>query len=375
MLDGIQLTLMIGPGVPVPVPRAILDALTGVTASSGGDGPGAFQLTFKVSTSSPLHTIFVVSGGTPIPLVRVVVVVTVNGVPEVLVDGVTTNHQVTAGGEGGLATLTVTGEDKSKLMDYLPFDGVPYPAMPAEVRVLAILAKYAVFGVVPLVIPSVLVDVPVPVDRIPLHQGKDLEYVRSLADEVGYVFYFEPTPVPGVSTAYWGPEAKVGEVQRALTVAPHLFANVTGFQPSYDSERRNLPAILVQNQATKAPIPIPVPDITPLNPPLGIVQPLPKGLDWIEGTAKLSPIRAAAIGLTKAARATDAVSATGTLDVIRYGGTLKARKLVGVRGAGAAFDGLYYVKSVSHELKRGAYTQSFTLTRNGLLSTLPRVPA
>src|SRR4029453_5973767 len=97
------------------------------------------------------------------------------------------------------------------------------------------------------------------------------------------------------------------------------------FQPSYDSERRNLPAILVQNQATKAPIPIPVPDITPLNPPLGIGHPLPEGRDWIEGTAKLSPIRAAAIGLTKAARATDAVSATGTLDVIRYGGTLKAR--------------------------------------------------
>lgn len=375
MIDGIQLTLMIGPGVPLAVPREILDALTGVTASSGGDGPGAFQLTFKVSTDSPLHTIFLVSGGTPIPLVRVVVIVTVNGVPEVLVDGVTTNHQVTAGGEGGQATLTVTGEDKSKLMDYFPFDGVPYPAMPAEVRVLAILAKYAVFGVVPMVIPSVLVDVPIPVDRIPLHQGKDLEYVRSLADEVGYVFYFEPTSVPGVSTSYWGPEAKVGAVQPALTMAPHLHANLKSFQPSYDSERRNLPAILIQNQLTKAPIPIPIPDITPLNPPLGIVQPLPKGLDWIEGTAKLSPVRAAAIGLTKAARATDAVSATGTLDVLRYGRVLKARKLVGVRGVGAAFNGLYYVKSVSHDIKRGEYTQSFTLTRNGLLSTLPTVPA
>jgi len=30
---------------------------------------------------------------------------------------------------------------------------------------------------------------------------------------------------------------------------------------------------------------------------------------------------------------------------------LKARKLVGVRGAGAAFDGLYYVKSVTHNIK------------------------
>ena len=42
---------------------------------------------------------------------------------------------------------------------------------------------------------------------------------------------------------------------------------------------------------------------------------------------------------------------------------LKARGLVGVRGAGPAFDGLYYVKSVTHSIKRGEYKQSFTLTR------------
>jgi hypothetical protein len=54
---------------------------------------------------------------------------------------------------------------------------------------------------------------------------------------------------------------------------------------------------------------------------------------------------------------------------------LKARKLVGVRGAGAAFDGLYYVKSVTHNIKRGEYKQSFTLSRNGLLSTFKTVPA
>ena len=46
-----------------------------------------------------------------------------------------------------------------------------------------------------------------------------------------------------------------------------------------------------------------------------------------------------------------------------------------MRGAGLAFDGLYYVKSVTHTIKRGEYKQSFTLARNGLISTLPRVPA
>jgi hypothetical protein len=375
VVEGVHLTLMIGPAVPLPVPREVLDALTSVTVNTGGGGPGGFQLTFTLSTDSPLHTLFLVSAGAPIPLVRVVLVATVNGTPEVLMDGVMTNHQVTAGGEGGQATLTVTGEDLSRVMDYIDFSGIPYPAMPPEVRVLAILAKYAVFGVVPMVIPSVLVDVPIPVDRIPLQQGKDLAYVRGLADEVGYVFYVEPGPVPGVSTAYWGPEIKVGVPQPALNVDFDVHTNVESFSPTYVSDRKDMPAILIQNQATKAPIPIPIPDITPLNPPLGIVKPFPTGLDFIEGTAKLSPIRAAAIGLAKAAKSSDAVSATGTLDVLRYGRILRARQLVGVRGAGLAFDGLYYVKSVSHELKRGSYKQSFTLSRNGLISTLPEVPA
>jgi hypothetical protein len=61
--------------------------------------------------------------------------------------------------------------------------------------------------------------------------------------------------------------------------------------------------------------------------------------------------------------------------VLRYGRLLKARRLVGVRGAGAAFDGLYFVKSVTSTLKRGEFKQRFSLTRNGLVSLTPAVPA
>jgi hypothetical protein len=79
--------------------------------------------------------------------------------------------------------------------------------------------------------------------------------------------------------------------------------------------------------------------------------------------------------MARAARFADAVSATGSLDVARYGHILKARGLVGLRGVGTAFDGLYYVKSVTHSIRRGEYTQNFTLTRNGLISTVAKVPA
>ena len=67
MLKGVHLTLMIGPVVPIPVPRDVLDALTSVTVTTRDDGPSVFQLQFTLKTSSPLQTLFLLSGGSPIP--------------------------------------------------------------------------------------------------------------------------------------------------------------------------------------------------------------------------------------------------------------------------------------------------------------------
>ena len=89
----------------------------------------------------------------------------------------------------------------------------------------------------------------------------------------------------------------------------------------------------------------------------------------------MSPMAAIAKGLAVASRSADAVTGNGTLDVVRYKRLLKARQLVGVRGVGTAFDGLYFVKSVTTTVKQGEIKQSFNLTRNGLVSITPKVPA
>lgn len=375
MNKGIHLTLMIGPVVPVPVPQSVLDALMSLTVTTNSGQASGFQLTFTVSNQSPLQTLFLLSGGAQIPLVRVIIIVTINGTSEVLMDGVMTNHEVSPGREAGQSTLTISGEDLTAVMNYIDFSGMPFPAMPPEARVLLILAKYAMFGIIPLVIPSVLIDIPIPTDRIPIQQGKDLEYIKSLADEVGYVFYLDPGPTPGTSVAYWGPEIKVGAPQPALNTNMDAHTNVESLGFNFNADSKTLPIVFIQNPQTKVPIGIPIPDITPLNPPLGLIAPLPKNVQPITETAKYSPIRGALIGLAKAAKSADGVSGSGTLDVLRYGRVLKARKLVGVRGAGPAFDGLYYVQSVTHSIKRGEYKQNFTLGRNGLLSTVSTVPA
>ena len=377
MLKGLYLTLMVGPVVPVPVPQFVLDSLSSVTVTNSAEPhtPSGFDLTFTLSTRSPLHTLFLLSGGASVPIVRVILIATINGIPDVLIDGVITKQDVSPGSNSGNATLRITGVDLTALMDLVPLDGFPYPAMAAEARVAAILIRYAPFRIAPLVVPSILIDVPIPIERIPRHQGTDLAYIHQLAHEVGHVFFITPGAVPGTNIAYWGPDVRIGPPQPALNINMDAHTNVESLSFSFDNERKEQPFIYVQNLISKISIPIPIPDINPLSPPLGLVPTIPKKFVNITGTAKLSPIQAVMRGLARTSQTSDTVTASGSLNVLRYGRILKSRGLVGVRGAGMAFDGLYYVKSVTHNIKRGEYKQSFTLGRNGLISTLPRVPA
>jgi hypothetical protein len=136
-----------------------------------------------------------------------------------------------------------------------------------------------------------------------------------------------------------------------------------------------MPLVFLQEEFSKAVVGVPIPDLSPLSPPLGLIPPVPPRITRLGHTAKLKPWVALLHGLAYAAAHGDAVFGTGTLDVARYGRILKSRRLVGVRGAGEAFDGLYYVTKVTHSIQRGDYRQSFTLARNALVSTLPAVPA
>jgi hypothetical protein len=374
MLKGFYLTLLVGPVVPVPVPKPVLDALTGVQVTVAAGSASGFQLTFTLNNRSPLHTLFLIAGAQA-PLMRVIITLTINGTPNVLMDGVMTNQQVSPGSKPGESTLTITGEDLTKLMSLQDFSGLPYPAIPAAARVMLIVAKYAMFGIIPLVIPSPFADLPNPVERIPKHKWTDLKYIERLACDAGYVFYIDAGPAPGTNVAYWGPEIKVGIPQPALNCDMDAHTNVESLSFNFDSANTTLPVVFIQNSLTRVAIPIPIPKLNPLQPPLGLIPAPVTNITMLKDTAKLSPIAALGKGLATASRSMDAVSGHGSLDVVRYGRLLKARQLVGVRGVGMAFDGPYFVKSVTTNLKQGELKQSFELTRNGLVSITPRVPA
>jgi len=187
------------------------------------------------------------------------------------------------------------------------------------------------------------------------------------------VFYLDPGPAPGMSIAYWGPKVKVGVPQPALNADMDAASNVDELSFSYNGNARQLPVVYIQNEQTKVPLPIPIPDVGPLNPPLGLVDPPPQQFRPLDETAKYSPQRAMLLGMAEAAKSADTVTGKGSLDVVRYGRVLKSRQLVGVRGVGPAFDGLHYVSQVRHTIRRGEYKQSFELSRKGLVSAVPLV--
>jgi hypothetical protein len=375
MASPLYLTLLAGPVVAVPVPKPLIDALVSVEVTESATGRSGFQLTFTLADNSILQTLFLLAGSAPIPVLRVIVVVSFGGLPQPIMDGIILHHEVVPDAMTGSSKLVVTGQDLSSLMDLIDFSGLPYPGMSPDIRVMTILAKYVVFGIIPEVIPVFTPDISVPIEQIPSQKLTDLKYIQQLAKEAGYVFYIAPGPLPGTNQAYWGPQVRVGIPQPSLNVNMDSWTNVESLNFHYQPQNSVLPIVFIQEPITKMTIPIPIPPVTPFNPPLGIVVPIPQKVELMKSTAQLNPAQALMQGMARAVETADVVSAEGTIDVLRYGQVLRARSLVGVRGAGIAFDGMHYVDSTTHRLKPGEYKQSFVLKRNALISNLPMVPA
>jgi len=379
LLSSVQLTLLMGPVIAVPVPSSVLDSLESVEVHIVDIGESGFELTFSIDKQSPLQILFLLTGGLPLLFMRCILVATVNGVANVLIDGVITNNQIAPGDKGSNWTLKLIGRDLTALMDQSLWSGFPYPACPREARIALMLAKYALFGIIPIIIPSIVFDISLPIFSIPAQQGTDLAYIRQLADEVGYVFYIQAGPVAGTNTAYWGPQIKIGPVQPALSGDMDAYTNVESLHFTYEQDKCKIPLVYTYVQAIGLSIPIPIPPIDPLMPPLGAIPPIPTNLlppdlvSFRDDLSKVTVPQAIMMGLAAGAASSEVVTCDGSLNVERYGGVLSARQLVGLRGAGPAFDGLYYVKKVTHKIKRGEYKQDFTLTRNGLVSTVNTV--
>jgi hypothetical protein len=376
MANALYLTLMVGPVMAVPAPKALVDAFVSAEVTESATGKSGFQLTFTLADQSVLQTFFLLVGSSPVPILRVILMANFGGLPQVIVDGIVLHHEVQPDAmEGSASKLVVTGQDLSALMDLIDLSGLPYPGMSPDLRVLLMLTKYMPFGIIPEVIPVLIPDIEIPIMQYATQKKTDLGYIQELAKDVGYVFYVTPGPAPGTSQAYWGPQVRFGTPQQCLNVNMDAWTNVESINFRYEPQSSVIPLVFYQEPITKLVFPIPIPPVTPFNPPLGALVPVPLKIEQMNETAKLPIAQAIMQGMARAVQTADVITAEGSLDVLRYGDILRARSLVGMRGAGLTFDGVYYVDSATHRLKPGEYKQSFVLKRNALVTNVPAVPA
>lgn len=371
MLRGFYLSLYLGPVLPIPAPQPVIDALTAAQVTVTAGQASGFQLTFALSKQSILNTVLLPTGLFD-PGTRVILAVTVNSLPHVLMDGIITQHSVSPSNDPGQSTLTVTGQDLSLLMS-LTDTYFPYISCDTTATVNLILLQYIIYGIIPAVVPPLQADFLNPLDQYQVQNTKDLDFIQLLARGAAYVFYIEPGPLPGANIAYFGPEIRVGVPQSALNINMDADTNVESMSFTYDGLARTQPVVTIFDPITGVvPINIPIPDVSLLRPPLALRTAQSLRMERLDDVANLDFVSAALLSLS-AGSTPDAITGSGQLDVLRYGQPLKARQLVGVRGAGTAYDGLYYVSSVTHNIKRGEYKQSFSLAREGVISLTPVV--
>ena len=380
MLLGVNLSLLIGPTIPIPATPDIAEAIKSVSITNNDEGRSGFQIVLQVGRSGPTDLLDYSLLLNPLlrPFNRVIMMALFNAIPRVLMDGVITNQQFSPGAQPGTATLTLTGEDVSVMMD-LEKKRADHPAQSEVIIALKLIASYAQYGLIPMVIPPTTIDQPIPTERTPVQQGTDLEYLKNMAQRYGYVFYVEPGPAPGMNFAYWGPPVRTGIPQRALSVNVGPETNVESINFSYNALAPTIVKDEIQDRLTNQKMPV-ITFIGTRMPPLAAMPALPfnlpnvrtslldnngNGMNFMQAFARAQGITDKSLD--------NVVTAQGELDALRYGDLLKPRALVGLRGAGFTYDGMYYVKSVSHAISKGQYKQRFTLTREGTGALTPVV--
>lgn len=382
-ISSIRLALWIGPGIPGPAPAELMRALRAVEVTQADAAPCGFQLTFQAEMA-PQSDFAIVQNSLLRPFSRVLVQVIVDGDTSTLIDGFITHQQYLPGNGPDLSTFVVTGEDVSVKMDLVAYS-LEYPAMPDPAIAAAVLAKWLALGISPRIVPT-LVNL-IPFSYVPQQSGTDRSFMQELAQRNGNVFYVTPGPVPFQNIAYWGPPSRIGAPSAVLNVAVGAASTVRSVQAQYDALAPSAVLGYAMETTSDPYVPLPVTAMGSTRvPPLAARPALtPAAVPALETRLQLWPLTPQDAGLdppTANIRAqaqtdlsTDAVvSVRCEVSPLELGKVLQAPDIVGLRGAGDDYDGLYYLKSASHQISlysqgQWNYTQSLTLTREGAGTT------
>jgi len=379
---GLYLTLLIGENVPAPAPEELMQAVQKVEVTVTNETSG-FQIVFSAGRNSSAEASeYALLDNPSIKLFnRIIIMVSFGVDPKVLIDGIILNHQFNPSREPGKTTFTITGLDLSVMMDFKK-ERKPFPNSGHADIVEQILKNYTKYGLEAKIIPPDSPGTPMENNSIPAQLLTDLQYIRKLAglhELAGkkYVFYIEPT-VSGEGIAYWGPPDYKGPAQGPLSFNMDEFTNVNSLNFGMDALKQSTLEGPVQNPEDGKTVDVKSPppnsdEKLAKKPITDFIDTTKQIVNDMRGGSGISVEEAINKAKVEKSKSSEAVTLTGELDTLRYGDVLKARHLVALRGVGQSYNGLYYVKKVTHTITKGSYKQNFTLTREGLGSTIQTV--
>jgi phage protein D len=205
-------------------------------------------------------------------------------------------------------------------------------------------------------------------DHTLMQRGTDIQFLQHLAERNGYACFVELNDA-GQVEGHFHPPKRDGQPQGTLTVNTGSATNVEKFHARFDMLG---PAI-----AKAATV-----DPDDASAQSGDVQQGSQS-EGMGDTPTVPSDRPRSVLLSQLAmaqsgevqryaqavvdRSSWSIAAEGELNIVAYGGVLRAKKPVMVRGVGRQFSGRYYVERVLHVIGGdGTYVQRFTLRRNAL---------
>jgi len=373
--EGIHLTLLIGQAVPRPASLIVMQHFVSVEVAVSSRERSGFEMVFNAVRAGKLVGIYPIMAEPGLQAgARVVIVSTIGVRPQVLIDGIIETAEFKPTDNNTPAKLHVRGKDLTFIMDREEREDTHPAQGPGEIASV-ILLRYARYGIIPMVIPPMAAERPNPIDRVPMQRGTDFTYLTELANLHDRIFTLFFSPVPLTSVAYWGPPPRIGAPQSAITTDMGPETNVSNLNfENTAGEAAEVKGDVMDRQTGQT---IPVRSTAPFRPPLAIRSALsnPTIIRHNLFNTNGAPTAAQAMGeaQSQSDSLSDTLTVTGDLDTGKYGSVLMPNALVGLRGAGFDHDGLYYVDSVVHKIEQGSWSQSFTLNREGVGTTVPVV--
>jgi phage protein D len=200
-----------------------------------------------------------------------------------------------------------------------------------------------------------------------IQRGTDIQFLQQLAQRNGFECYVETNSQTGAVEGHFHAPRLSQSPQGVLSVNLRDATNVNSFNPRFDMLRPATAQAANLDVESRSGQQAQVASLRLAtlgsDAALAARQPrrlLPSGT----GLARTGELQTYAQALVD--QSALAITAEGELNTVAYGGILRAKRPVLVRGAGQQFSGTYYVERVSHVLTADSYTQSFSLRRNAL---------